>query len=148
MTRRKSYQFGALLGIPWRSARYVLRPARFLDSALGATLYGRWTLRAWSVNRALSSAGEHRLHTAGVAGSNPAAPTIFSLIVNLLGAYRLTPKAASCALLPDIANFFGPADRLASIFPEAHDVRGLPLGILRNLHVVTIRDSGSGSVAQ
>lgn len=77
MTRRKSYQFGSLLGIPWRSARYVLRPARFLDSALGATLYGRWTLRAWSVNRALSSAGEHRLHTAGVAGSNPAAPTIF-----------------------------------------------------------------------
>ena len=89
-----------------------------------------------------------RFHTAGVAGSNPAAPTIFSLIVKWLGTHRSTRKAAFRALLPDIANFFGPADRLASIYHEANDVRGLPLGILRNLYVVTIRDSGSGSVAQ
>ncbi len=92
--------------------------------------------------------GRHFLHTAGVAGSNPAAPTIFSLIVKSLGTYRSARKAAFRALLPDIANFFSPADRLASIYHEANDVRGLPLGILRNLHVVTIRDSGSGSVAQ
>ena len=35
------------------------------------------------VNPQRSSGGEHCLHTAGVAGSNPAAPTIFSVFTGL-----------------------------------------------------------------
>ena len=38
----------------------------------------RWAGICYSIKiRAISSAGEHCLHTAGVAGSNPASPTTF-----------------------------------------------------------------------
>jgi hypothetical protein len=55
--------------------RSTLRHAQYcpiLDSPAARTLYVRHQFRA------RSSAGEHRLHTAGVVGSIPTAPTIYS----------------------------------------------------------------------
>ena len=68
----QAYSTGCTYGLLWFTASDLCLIAR--QGAVAVHLVEHW-LRIYS--RALGSVVEHRLHTAGVSGSNPLAPTIF-----------------------------------------------------------------------
>ena len=72
MYDHQAYSRGCTYGLLWFTASDLCLIAR--QGAVAVKLVQHW-LRIYS--RALGSVVEHRLHTAGVSGSNPLAPTIF-----------------------------------------------------------------------
>ena len=66
--------------------------ASLTSKPAAAYIAARFGLRA--VERAISSAGEHTLHTGGVAGSIPASPTIFLPQIDALNSRTATGRCA------------------------------------------------------